>query len=212
MGKAMSKPELTVAELRVLFEGTAQGAALDYTLAQDHDARVEAVQKGVDFACNELEQNKHKKQRLGEDAITLEVCSMLKMAGFQAAHDEDVGGHCDIVIKGKGLFLWLAEAKEHSDYSWLDKGFQQLSTRYSTGVKGQDHGEILVYCYNKDAKAMLRNWRKELEARNAGVATKDAACGNPLLFCSAHQHAASGLDFHVRHKAVALYWDPKDIP
>lgn len=206
----MSKLEVTVADLRIRFEGTALGAALDYALAQDHDARVEAVQKGVDFACNELEQNKHKKQGLGEDAITLEVCSMLKMTGFQAAHDDDVGGHCDIVIKGKELFLWLAEAKKHSDYAWLDKGFQQLSTRYSTGVKGQDHGEVLVYCYNQNAKALLRKWREELVARNASVTTKESTCGNPLLFCSTHQHAASGSDFHVRHKAVALYWDPKD--
>jgi hypothetical protein len=206
----MSKLELTVADLRILFEGKPIAAAIDYALAQDHDARVQAVQKGVDFACNELEQNKHKKQGLGEDAITLEVCSMLKMAGFQAAHDDEVGGHCDIVVKGKELFLWLAEAKEHSDYAWLDKGFQQLSTRYSTGVKGQDHGEVLIYCYNQNAKAMLRKWREELEARNAGVTTKESTCGSPLLFCSTHQHAASGLDFHVRHKAVTLYWDPKD--
>jgi hypothetical protein len=174
----MSELEWTVAQFRILFGGTAQGAAFDYAVAQDHEARVEAVQKGVDFACNELEQHKHKKQGLGEDAITLEICSMLKMAGFQAAHDDDVGGHCDIVVKGKGLFLWLAEAKEHSDYAWLDKGFQQLSTRYSTGVKGQDHGEVLVYCYTQNAAAMLKKWRGELEARNAGVKTKGTTCGN----------------------------------
>lgn len=206
----MIKPEETVANLRSVFEGKAPAVALDYVLAQNHEARVQAVQKGVDFACNELEQNKHKKQGHGEDALTLEVCSMLKMLGFQAAHDDDVGGHCDIVIKGNESFLWLAEAKKHGDYAWLDKGFQQLSTRYSTGVKGQDHGEVLVYCYNQNAKALLRKWREELEARNASVTTKESTCGNPLLFCSTHQHAASGLDFHVRHKAVALYWDPKD--
>lgn len=204
----MSKLEITVAQLRAQFSGTAQGAALDYALAQDHQTRVEAVQKAVDYACNELEQNKHKKQQLGEDAITLEVCSMLKMAGFQAAHDHSVNGHCDIVITGKELFLWLAEAKEHSNYAWLDKGFRQLSTRYSTGVKGQDHGEVLIYCYNEDAKAMLDKWRTELKNRNEGVSTDDAA--DPLLFKSTHKHAASGLDFHVRHKAIALYWAPTD--
>ena len=108
------------------------------------------------------------------------------------------------------MFLWLAEAKKHSSYSWLDKGFQQLATRYSTGVKGQDHGEVLVYCYNSDAKAMLGNWRKELEERNPEVKAEDSPCGNPLLFCSKHKHSSSGLDFYVRHKAIALHWDPKD--
>ena len=206
----MNDDKVTIADLRNRFRGTAVAAALDYTLAQDHDARVQAVQNGVDFACNQLEQKKHHKQGLGEDAITVELCAMLVMAGFQAAHDDDVGGHCDIVIRGTDMFLWLAEAKEHSNYSWLDKGFQQLSTRYSTGVKGQDHGEILVYCYSQNAKAMLEKWRAELESRNAQVKTKDTSCGNPLLFFSTHTHAASGLDFHVRHKAVALYWSPKD--
>jgi hypothetical protein len=185
--------------------------ALDYVLAQDHEARVQAVQKGVDFACNELEQNKHKKQGLGEDALTLEICSMLRAFGFQAVHDDDVGGHCDIVIRGDESFLWLAEAKKHGDYAWLGKGFQQLATRYSTGVKGQDTGEVLIYCFSKNAVAMLKKWRQELEVRNAGVTTEDAVCGNPLLFCSTHEHTASGQPFHVRHKAVALYWEPQDI-
>jgi len=206
----MSTLELTVGQLRANFDGTAQGAALEYILAQDHDARVNAVQKCVDFACNLLEKHKHKKQGLSEDEITMEICEMLEMAGFQVSHDEDVGGHCDIIIKGKDLFLWLAEAKKHSDYGWLDKGFQQLSTRYSTGVKGQDHGDVLVYCYQEDAKAILVQWRKELVDRNEGVKTEDSPCGSPLLFLSINKHASSGLDFHVRHKAVALHWSPKD--
>jgi hypothetical protein len=206
----MNEPNETLAILRSRVEGKPTAVSLEYLLAQTHEARLQAVQKGVDLACNELEQNKHEKQGYGEDALTLEVCSMLKMLGFQAAHDDDVGGHCDIVIKGDESFLWLAEAKKHSDYAWLDKGFQQLSTRYSTGVKGQDHGEVLIYCFNQNAKALLRKWREELVARNASVTTEESTCGNPLLFCSIHQHAASGLDFHVRHKAVALYHDPKD--
>jgi hypothetical protein len=206
----MSTTEPTIAELRFFFKGTAHGAAMDFVLAQSHDARVAAVQKGVDFACDELQKHKSKKQGLGEDKITLEICSMLNMAGFQASHDKDNNGHCDIVVEGKEAFVWLAEAKEHSNYAWLDKGFLQLTTRYSTGVCGQDHGEVLIYCFTKDAKAMLEKWREELKARNCGVETIDSPCGNPLLFCSTHKHGASGLDFHVRHKAVALHWEPMD--
>lgn len=205
----MSIPE-TVADLRLLFDGTAQGAALEFTLAQNHDARVNAIQAAIDFSCNLLETHKDKKQGLGEDEITLQICEMLTSAGFQATHDEYVAGHCDIVVKGKELFLWLAEAKKHGDYGWLDKGFQQLSTRYSTGVCGQDHGEILVYCYIQDANAVLAKWRKELEARNQGVKTEASPCGNPLFFFSKQKHASSGLDFYVRHKAISLYWNPQD--
>lgn len=206
----MSEAEYTVADLRLLWDGTARGASVDFLFAQDHDARVSAVRKAVDFVCNELEMNKHVKQGLGEDAITIEICSLLKAAGFQAAHDKDIGGHCDISIEGKNLFLWLAEAKKHSSYDWLEKGFQHLSTRYSTGVKGQDHGDVLVYCFVKDAKELLKKWKEKLTTANPEVVAKESADGNPLQFCSTHKHAASGLDFNIRHKAIALYWDPKD--
>lgn len=206
----MTQREVTLAEVRAFFDGTAHGAATDFAFAQNHDARLKAVQKGVDFACAELENSSSKKQGLGEDAITLEICSMLRMAGFQASHDKYNNGHCDIIVDGKDTFVWLAEAKEHSNYAWLDKGFQQLTTRYSTGTVGQDHGDLLVYCYNADAKAMLEKWREELIERNAQVKTQQAACGNPLLFCSTNKHTKSGLEFHVRHKIIVLHWDPKD--
>ena len=206
----MTSLEPTLAEVRYLFDGTAHGAATDFALAQTHDARVKAVQKGVDFACAELEKNSSKKQGLGEDAITLDIRSMLSMAGFQASHDKYNNGHCDIVVDGKDTFVWLAEAKKHSDYAWLDKGFQQLTTRYSTGTVGQDHGDVLIYCYNTDAKAMLDKWRDELVERNSKVTANDSPCGNPLLFCSTNKHTKSGLNFHVRHKALVLHWEPKD--
>lgn len=200
----------TISELRLAVQGTAKEASLDYIFAQNHDSRVKAVQKCVDYACNLLEQHKHKKQGLDEDAITLQICEMLKMAGFDATHDEDIGGHCDVVVKGDDLFLWLAEAKKHSSYEWLDKGFQQLSTRYSTGVKGQDNGDILIYCYVEDAKKMLDKWREELKKRNKQVKVKDSPCGNPLIFLSSHKHSSTGLDFNIRHKVIALHWKPKD--
>lgn len=212
----MTKAEPTVADLRLLTDGTPFGAGLNYLLAQDHQSRLLAVQEGVDAACNLLEQHKHKKQGsdgtgMGEDEITLEICEMLTMAGFGAAHDDDVGGHCDIVIKGKNDFLWLAEAKKHSSYDWLDKGFKQLTKRYSTGgCVGRDNGDLLIYCFTKDAKAVLDKWREELAKLNIGVTTTNSPCGNQLFFCSKNKHAASGLDFHVRHKAVPLYWKPKE--
>lgn len=199
----------TLADLFKLTEGTAQGAGIRYLLAQDHEARNQAVQKAVDFACNQLEQHKHRKQGLSEDAITLEICQMLNASGFQAIHDGDIGGHCDIVVRGKDDFLWLAEAKEHNSYDWLDKGFKQLSTRYSTGVPGQDHGEILIYCYVQNALAMLTKWREELESRHAMVSIS-VPVDEPLLFHSTHKHDSSGLDFYIRHKAIALYWSPRD--
>tara|TARA_R110000787_G_scaffold220284_2_gene329053 strand:+ start:9768 stop:10355 length:588 start_codon:yes stop_codon:yes gene_type:complete len=194
----------------MLVAGTPMAAALDYTLAPDHAARVMAVQKSIDFACNSLEANRNALKDLGEDAITLQICQMMKMTGIQAEHDAHVGGHCDIVVRGADSFLWLAEAKIHNSYSWLDKGFKQLSRRYSTGVYGQDHADILVYCFAQNAAGVLETWRQKLHAFHDDVQTENSPCGNPMLFVSKHQHAGSGLVFHTRHKVVALYWEPID--
>lgn len=206
----MSPPELSVADLRHSSKGTPLNVALEYLFAQDHNARVIAVQKGVDIACNLLEQHKNEKQGMSEDKVSLQICEILFGMNFPAIHDGKIGGHCDIVIRGNDQFLWLAEAKIHDSYGWLDKGFKQLSTRYSTGVIGQDNGEILIYCYTKNAKAMLDKWKKELKSRNSGVIIEASSCGNPLIFLSRHTHDSSGLSFQTRHKAIALFWDPKD--
>ena len=206
----MITPDTSLADLRLMTRGKPIDLALDYLFAQDHESRVAAVQKGVDAACNQLEQHKNKKQKMDEDQITLQICEMLFAMSFPAFHDASVGGHCDIVITGNEQFLWLAEAKIHDSYSWLDKGFRQLSTRYSTGVIGQDNGEIIIYCYTQNAKVMLDKWKVELISRNSGVIIEASPCGNPLIFLSRHTHDSSGLSFQTRHKAIALYWDPKD--
>jgi hypothetical protein len=199
-----------LSKLKLLVAGTEMETGIDFILAQTHDARVSAIRRSVDFACNKLVKHREKKQGDDEDGLTVQVCDMLTSSGIKATHNASVGGHCDIVIEQKDDFLWLAEAKKHSDYAWLDKGFQQLSTRYSTGNPGQDHGEVLIYCYTKNAKKMLGKWEEELKSRNPYVNTNPCSSTDPLSFHSSHKHDTSGLDFHVRHKVVSLYWEPKD--
>lgn len=204
----MMDSDMTVNDLQLLYKGQVAAASIDMVLAQTHEARVKAVQSAIDMCCNELEKNKSMKQGLSEDQLTLEICGMLKAAGFQASHDKYTNGHCDIVVDGTNGFLWLAESKKHNAYDWLARGFAQLSERYSTGVHGQDCADILIYCFVKDAKSMLTEWRNRLQELQPTLTTSDSSCGNPLIFCSTHQHSASGLDFHIRHKAVCLHWSP----
>ena len=205
----MKGGRISFSALKSVCAGGPVGATLLYMFAATHEERVEAVQQAIDYACRELETNRHMKQKRSEDQLTVEICSMLRMAGIQAAHDEQICGHCDIVIRGKDSFLWLAEAKKHDAYEWLNKGFLQLSTRYSSGTPGQDNGDILIYCFAQDAAAMLAKWRQELQDRNEGVTANNSNWGSPLAFCSTHKHEASGLNFTTRHKAVVLYWNPK---
>lgn len=199
-----------LAKLRIMVAGTAMETGIDFLFAQNHQARVKAVRRSVDFACNKLVMHRDKKQGDDEDGLTVQICDMLTSSGIKATHNTSVGGHCDIVVEEKDDFLWLAEAKKHYDYPWLDKGFQQLTTRYSTGNPGQDHGDVLIYCFVVDAKKMLEKWEEELKFRNPGVKTSACASGDPLSFDSINKHETSGLDFYVRHKVVSMLWDPKD--
>lgn len=201
---------ISLGDLQERWDGTALGAALQYSIAQSHDEKLRALRNALDFACNELEVNKHLKTQLSEDQLTIEICSQLRQLGFQATHDEQVGGHCDIVIRGKNRFIWMAEAKKHSDYKWLEKGFMQLSTRYSTGVPGQDHADIIIYCKNKNAASLLETWQGKLCECNPEIRIEQSSRGDPLEFWSTHLHETSGLEFHIRHRAVALYWNPHD--
>lgn len=207
----MSTHEESLAFLRARVAGSPMEARIDFVFAQNHEARVNALQRSVDFACNWLVEHRNKMQKDdNEDLLTIQICGQLHGSGYQVEHDASIGGHCDVVVRGDCGFLWLAEAKKHSGYAWLDKGFRQLSTRYSSGLFGQDHGEVFIYCFVKDAKTMLEKWKCELVARNPEVTVSEDKGGNPLIFHSTHKHENTGSDFYVRHKVLALYWDPKD--
>jgi len=129
--------------------------------------------------------------------------------GFQASHDTDVGGHCDVVVSGRENFLWLGEAKTHKDYDWLYKGFQQLCTRYSTGLPGQDYGGMLIYCYGQNVLEVMRRWRTRLSGERPDLRIEECK-GNPLNFRSIHLHDVSGLPYTVRHVPILLYFKPED--
>lgn len=190
-------------------DGTPFALQLRYMTAANYADRADALRGLIDFACNQLEQYRQHKQEHSEDALTVEIVATLKGQGVDAEHDPQHGGHCDILVKAANQFIWIAEAKIHSNYGWLDDGFKQLSTRYSTGVLGQNQGEVLIYCKADNAMAKLATWRTEFAARNAHVTISDDPSGNPLAFRSNHVHAGSGLDFAVRHKIVSLYYKPE---
>lgn len=89
--------------------------------------------------------------------------------GFDASHDTQYGGHCDIVVEGKDDFLWIAEAKIDTSNTWIFQGFTQLDTRYSTGMPGQDIGEILIYCRRPNATGVLESWLSYLAKKRADL-------------------------------------------
>lgn len=167
------------------------------------------VESAIDYIVNEFQKTRQHRFNDSEDQLTVNAILALRSMGFDAGHDTDYGGHCDIVIDGRDNFLWLGEAKIHSDYNWLLKGFQQLVTRYSTGVPGQNVGGMLIYCRNANVFQIIERWKVHLQASIQGIKIEPLP-GNPLVFSSFHIHEVSGLLYRVRHTPIGLHFSPKD--
>lgn len=200
--------QVSMAELNALIgQSTPSRIQFSMPFATSHEHRRELVEEAIDWIAQEMTKTCHLRQKRKEDEISIDFVSMLKAMGFQAAHDTQYGGHCDVIVEAKGDFLWIAEAKLHSSYAWLEKGMAQLSTRYSTGLEGQDSGEILVYTYSPRLDKILSEWADRLKESVEGIEV-EALDKDKLTFRSVHVHAKTGRPFSVRHKGVTLHFAP----
>lgn len=198
----------SIRELNMIFQDPAGQIRIGMTFAANHGERLTWVEKAIDHVAQELARTPQYRQERGEDDLSTDLVSLLKIMGFQASHDTAYGGHCDIVIEGRDNFLWLGEAKIHTGYDWLYKGFEQLDTRYATAMPGQDAGGMIIYSFNRRADQLMEKWKAHLQEKRAGIDT--TACPvNPLAFVSSHPHERTGRQFRVRHVPIPLWFDPK---
>jgi hypothetical protein len=190
-------------------DSTPKSIMFGMQFANNHADRLIYVRKAVDYIAQEMSKNSHLKQDRSEDELTGDIISQLKCMGFTASHDTQYGGHCDIVIEAREDFLWIAEAKKHGNYDWLLKGFQQLDTRYTTGLAGQDSGELIVYHFGQRTDKIMRAWAEYLKLRRIDVNVLQTA-DNKLYFTSEHTHKRTGRTFNIRHLGINLYFKPED--
>lgn len=200
--------KFSMAELAAIFgQSTPDRIKLAMTFATSHLERRELVEEAIDWIAQEMTKTCHLRQERSEDEISIDFVSMLKAMGFQAAHDTQYGGHCDVIVEAKDDFLWIGEAKLHSSYAWLEKGMAQLSTRYSTGLEGQDCGEILVYTYSPRLDRIILEWAERLKSSVNDITIEEVDT-DKLTFLSVHVHEKTGRPFRVRHKGVTLHFNP----
>jgi hypothetical protein len=200
----------TLEDMKRIFARSPAGAIqLSYMFAASHEDRVQAVNAAIDWIVLEHTKTAHHRVDRSEDALTNDIITELCALGFDATHDTDYGGHCDIVIRGVEGFLWMAEAKIHSSYKWLYKGLQQLRTRYSTGMPGQNDGALIIYCKGPRIDRVMASWSAHLgKADKRATISRDNK--NPLIFSSIHTHERTGLEFRVRHVPISLHHEPRD--
>lgn len=190
-------------------QSTASLINIERVFAETYEDQQRLVERAIDYCGTRMAENRHLKQDRKEDELTIDVIEMLLGMGYDATHDTQIGGHCDIVIRGRRDFLWIGECKVHGAYDWLLKGFQQLDTRYSTGLPGQDTGDVLIFSYNARLDDVVKNWIEHL-TKNRNDVTVDVSPLDNLVHYSTHLHPGTGRPFRVRHKPINLYWKPDD--
>lgn len=175
------------------------------------------VRKELDYAISKLEQNGNKVTfDLTEDQLTLYLLAHVenRFLGLEASHEKNQRGHCDISIT-LADFIWHGEAKKHSSYLYLFKGYAQLTERYSTGTVNSASGGLIIYTKNKSCLDMMKSWEDFLvkNAPRIHGCNKVAIskCGkNPLVFYSQHSHTITKLAYQVIHYPVVLHHKPVD--
>ncbi|MGF6771974.1 hypothetical protein P3T18_004462 [Paraburkholderia sp. GAS199] len=187
------------------------GLFVDRLLVRDYADFVRVLYLDLDQCIAKLEEDPGVRQGDGEDRLTAELISMLHSRTYDASHDEKIGGHSDIVVRHHNGYLWVGEAKIHSDYDYLQKGFNQLTTRYSPGTPNADQGAFIVYVRNKDCATVVTRWKERLRSvKLAEYAEAECAVRQELGFYSTHKHEGSGRPMRVRHIAIKQHFDPQD--
>lgn len=176
-------------------------------LAKHHDELLALVRRSIDWVAIQMMQTPQFYFERTEDELSDVVIKMLIPLGFNATHDTQFGGHCDIVISGRDNFLWIAEAKIHSGYDWLFKGYLQLTTRYSTGIASQSNGEMIVFIRQPRIDLVMKKWLGELRQRVPEISILESKSSSPV-FISEQPHQRTGIAFSVRHVPISVFFQP----
>ena len=172
---------------------------------------IEVLYEDVDSILSVMQENPELLLDDGEDRLTINIIGSLKVMGYEAYHEPKIGGHTDLSVRSKRAHLWLGEAKVHSSYQHLFDGFQQLTTRYSTGDVNQDEGGMIIYIRNMNSAQVMTRWREDLAERGVdGIKFFDSPIRPDHVFYTSHLHERSSRNYTVRHMGVILGFNPKD--
>ncbi|MFM5241257.1 hypothetical protein ACLH0O_03100 [Aeromonas media] len=168
---------------------------------------VEQLYIDLENAIQNTENNRHQvKGNFSEDYITTLLLAHLNALNYDATHDTQIGGHCDILIRNKIKgFQWIGEAKIWSGCKYIMGGWEQLCCRYSSGTYRDSHGGMLIYVNQKNASGLLSDWHGHMVKAGIDNLKITPNPNNPLRFDSTHNHVASGLSYNVRHFALVMY-------
>lgn len=178
-------------------------------LVASYSQFVDTLYKDLDACISYIEEDPKVRQKDGEDRLTSEIIGFLRSKGYDASHDEKIGGHSDIVVRHVDNYIWVAEAKIHSSYDYIQKGYNQLTTRYLLGTPNADAGAMLIYCRVKDTAGVMAQWLSNLQTSPpAGFSHSPCPTRQELGFYTTEINAGAGRPVKIRHIGIRQYWKP----
>lgn len=206
----MTIDSMSLAEMRKIRHLRPDLAGIaDRLIIASYDEFVEVLYRDFDSCIRIIEEDPKVRQQDGEDRLSTEIISMLRSMNYDASHDETIGGHSDIVIRGERGYLWVGEAKIHSSYEKVMDGFNQLNTRYLRGTPHADQGALIIYIRNKDTASVIKTWSERMsDLCLKDYERNDCPVRQELGFYNAHKHEGSGRKVKIRHIGVNLHWQP----
>ncbi|MCG7515273.1 hypothetical protein [Vibrio sp. MMH1-50] len=176
--------------------------------ASDYDSFVRVLKLDLLRIIKDMQHDRHLYQdnTFGEDALSSVIIKCLRCLNYDAEHDTQHGGHCDILVKhSQQGFEWIGEAKLWKGQSYVTSGLEQLLDRYATGTSGESSGGLIVYVKQPNALDKLKKWHQELSS-HASTVSIDALPERvrDMHFDSVQTATASGLAYDLTSFFVVL--------
>ncbi|MEY0965463.1 hypothetical protein AB7200_18950 [Providencia alcalifaciens] len=200
-----------------LHKATSLIALIQFAI-ESYDNFIQFVRMRLDSAVVKMQQNANIINfNLTEDQLTLYLISYIEipLVGLEAHHEVNERGHCDITIKLYN-YTWHGEAKKHkTSYSYLFKGYSQLTERYSYCDNNSKAGGVIIYLSRPNTSLVMNKWQTHLDTYAPKVLKQKSFSSsfcrsNPNVLLSEHTHTVSGLKYCVTHYPVNFYYNPKD--
>jgi len=180
-------------------------------MVTSYERFVEVLYEDLDECIRYIEEDPKIRRTDSEDRLTSELIGMLRSRGYDASHDETIGGHSDIVVRHHAQYLWVGEAKIHSSYPYLTDGFNQLTTRYLRGTPNADQGALIIYIRNADVASVVAKWNATVQAFGLAAFAQEACpVRKELGFYHTQTHTGSGRPVRVRHIGINQHWNPAE--
>ncbi len=167
---------------------------------------VTLVEDAIYYLLTQMAGRRNDFNDLDEDALTAVIQIALSSLNMTVSA-KVVNGNADVSIEFD-TYRWLGEAKIASDVSKIYHGYQQLISRYSTGIENQNCGGMLLYCQHDSADRILSGWRAALEVQSPESGAKDGR--HALSFTTTAKSNSTGIDLDIVHYGIPLHHAPKE--